>query len=96
MAKLIPVGERVLVQLGEQYRNIAVTEKKYDSKTNGIIVAVGDPDARVTTPKGSTAVKSLIGKRIYWDQFKEGAAVLDGESQYCFINIEDIQGVEVE
>jgi co-chaperonin GroES (HSP10) len=81
---LTPVNNHILVELGEQYKNIQVREGKYDSRTNGVVVAVDE--------LGIGA--EWMGKRLYWGDFKEGTRVERDGKLYAFIQAKDVMGVE--
>lgn len=83
---LIPVNDCVLVRLEEQYNNFSTHESKYDSRTHGIVVSG-------TIQEGVTGY-ALQGKRVYWEEYKEGARIRKGGELFCFIKYEDIRGFE--
>lgn len=83
---LIPINDCVLVKLGQQYNNFSTAEGKYDTRTNGIVVAI---------PKRRTDLTSVLeGRRVYFEEYKEGARIKRDNEQYCFIKIDDIRGYE--
>ncbi len=82
---LKPLGARVLVELAEQYEHLATTEGKYDTKTSGICVAIGEDWAEW---------KKLIGQRIFWKAYDEGEHIKRNGKKYAFIKMEAIDGFE--
>ena len=88
---LIPVNDCVLVKLEEQYGNFGIKEDKYASRTHGIVVSI--PEEYVNLA-GGTKTQKLINKRVYWEEYKEGARIRKGNELFCFIKIEDIRGFE--
>ena len=79
---LHPYNNHVLVELGGYYKNIAVKEGKYDTRTNGIVI------------EGPIDRPALLGMRVYFDEFKEGSRIERDGKLYTFIKLEDIQGHE--
>jgi len=79
---LIPINDCVLVQL----EKTSVKEGRYDTRTNGIVIAI-DP---------AHAIDNLLflNKRIYFEEYKEGARIKRDGELFCFIKIEDIRGFE--
>lgn len=69
-----------------QLKHIQTQVGKYDTHTDGIVVAVPD----------SSEFSHLVGKHIYWDEFKQGIKITRGDTQYAFIKLEDIQGYDEE
>lgn len=95
---LIPVNDCVLVKLEEQYNNFSTHEGKYDSRTHGIVVAIQDVSNIKYFPGNRQEVtmrdEHLLNKRVYWEEYKEGARIRKGNELFCFIKIEDIRGYE--
>jgi co-chaperonin GroES (HSP10) len=83
---LIPINGSVLVKL----EKVDIREGKYETRTNGIAVA---SDHISMTYKG-IATTSIVGKRVFFDEYKEGARIKRDGDQYCFIKFEDIRGFE--
>lgn len=86
---LIPVNNCVLVKLDPTDQK----ETKYSTRTSGIAIRVA-----VSTYKGadtfSTHDLPIEGKRVYFEEYKEGARIKRDGELYCFIKIEDIRGYE--
>ena len=89
---LVPVNDCVLVKLEEQYGNFGIKEDKYASRTHGIAVEV--KQGAFTTKYDIEDIQNLFGKRVYWEEYKEGARIRKGNELFCFIKIEDIRGFE--
>lgn len=90
---LHPLNDCVLVELHQSSKNFNLKEGKYDSRTEGIVIAVPK-----TSPKGYDLedIAGFIGKRIHFEEFKEGARIKRKGKIYSFIKIEDIRGYEDE
>lgn len=80
--QLQPINDCVLVELGQQHRNFSVSEGKYDTRTNGTVISIDSDN------------KELIGKKVYFEEYKEGARIPIENRIYCFIKYEDIRGYE--
>lgn len=91
--QLIPINDCVLVELQQSYKNFSAKESKYDSRTEGIVVAVPREVSPNYTMKFTT---TLVGKRVHFEEFKEGARIKRDGKIYSFIKIEDIRGYEDE
>jgi co-chaperonin GroES (HSP10) len=86
--QLYPLNDCILVELKQSSKNFSVKEGKYDSRTEGIVIAI---------PKQKTDLTAtIIGKRVHFEEFKEGARIKRGGKIYSFIKIEDIRGYENE
>ena len=77
LLNLIPVNNCVLVQL----EKTSLKEGKYDTRTSGVVVA----STKSLNDLGAT----LIEKRVYFEEYKEGARIRKNGEMYCFIKIED-------
>ena len=55
MKPLIPLQGNILVEIREAFDNVVYVEEKYDTKTQGLCVAVGDKE-----------LEHLVGKRVFW------------------------------
>lgn len=96
---LIPLNDCVLVELKQSRKNVVTTEGKYDSRTEGIVIDIPEiVRAKTIELKGISVeqIKKLVGNRIYFDDFKEGARIKRDGKIYSFIKIEDIRGYELE
>jgi co-chaperonin GroES (HSP10) len=96
---LYPLNDCVLVELKQSHKNFTTKEGKYDSRTEGIVVVL--PDEKVLGKLYGVPIKSskyhfLAGKRVHFEEFKEGARIKRGTKIYSFIKIDDIRGYEVE
>lgn len=88
---LVPVNGCVLVKLENQYENFSTKEGRYDTRTNGIVVAI--PKLEYVSVLEIKATE-LLGKRVYFEEYKEGARIKKGNDLYCFIKLEDVRGYE--
>lgn len=100
---LIPVNDCVLVELDRTEKR----ESKYDTRTSGICVKVPEDvlgyateDIRegelgtVMLSNDKPQPKYLVGKRVYFEEYKEGARIKRDGKLYCFIKLEDVRGYE--
>lgn len=78
-----PLKGNVLVQIREKFDNVVYVDEKFDTKTQGICVAVGDKE-----------LEFLIGKRVYWRKYEDGEHILMGDDSFAFIETKALQGYE--
>lgn len=92
MNKLVPIGGCVLVELTESFKYVATPEKQYSTKTSGIVI---DVDNNIS-PKmaGKTTSSYLIGKKVYFEEYKDGTQIEKDDKTYAFIKLDDIRGYE--
>lgn len=81
---LIPINNHVLVRLGDKYDNFSTIDAKYETRTNGIVQSIPE----------NSGCEYLVNKRVFFEEYKEGARIKRGGEQYCFIKIDDITGYE--
>jgi co-chaperonin GroES (HSP10) len=98
---LYPLNDCVLVELKQSSKNFSIKEGKYDTRTEGIVVRVPDKGFELSTDNPFNVanimpLKELMGKRIHFEEFKEGARIKRDSKIYSFIKIEDIRGYEDE
>lgn len=102
---LYPLNDCVLVELQQSRKNFTTKEGKYDTRTEGIVLALPVKLAKVgigTTTYTGKPIKvegfkwpdDLLGKRVHFEEFKEGARIKRGGKIYSFIKLEDIRGYE--
>lgn len=103
MKKLIPINASVLVELSKSpYGDIPVPDKKYDSRTEGKVIAISDTLqeknrlANALPAPHNQSWDHLIGKTVYWEEYKDGIRAEDGDKTYAFIKFEDIRGYEAD
>lgn len=97
---LIPINNCVLVRLDPT----SIKETKYSTRTSGTVISiprikiepVQDNKERDLTHEPNTPmiVLDLLNKRVYFEEFKEGARIKREGELFCFIKIEDIRGFE--
>lgn len=93
---LHPLNDCVLVELQQSHKQVSIKEGKYDTRTEGIVVAIAKTSDTVEY-KGDnldTSPQWLVGKRVHFEEFKEGARIKRDGKIYSFIKIEDIRGYE--
>lgn len=99
LGRLHPLNGCVLVELKQSTKNFNVKEGKYDSRTEGVVVRVPKKDFALSSDNPMNVNKTmaygeLLGKYIYFEEFKEGARIKRGTKIYSFIKVEDIRGYE--
>lgn len=80
---LTPINGCVVVELQEQFEHVATPDKQFSTKTNGIVLVV---------PKSDEENQYLVGKRVYFEEFRDGTQVKEDGKEYAFIKLEDIRG----
>lgn len=98
MIALTPLPGRILVELCDRYEHVATTEQKYDTRTSGICIDVGPTPynlvGKVSPDEFDSAAQGLKGKRVFWEEYKDGAVIEREGKKYAFIKIEDLDGYE--
>jgi co-chaperonin GroES (HSP10) len=91
--QLHPLNGCVLVELQQSSKNFNVKETKYQTRTEGIVVA--EPEQISGTDATPNIIaRVLMGKRVHFEEFKEGARIKRDGKIFSFIKIEDIRGYE--
>ena len=85
MNKLVPIGGCVLVELTESFKYVATPEKQYSTKTSGIVLSVAEKEKEE---------QHLIGKKVYFEEYKDGTQIEKDDKTYAFIKLDDIRGYE--
>lgn len=96
IGQLHPLNDCVLVELKQSSKNFNMKEGKYDSRTEGIVVAEPGHVLMELYNRLGVGYGDLLGKRVHFEEFKEGARIKRDGKIYSFIKIEDIRGYEVE
>lgn len=96
MLALKPLPGRVLVEIREKYAHVATTEQKYDTKTSGICVDIYFDNhlGEWTMDDIECSYLRVMGKLVFWEQYKDGAIIERDGKKYAFIKIEDLDGYE--
>lgn len=89
MIALKPLPGHALVELREEYEHLATAEKKYDTRTSGILKKIN------VTPNFKEA-DFVINTRVFWEEYKDGKMIERDGKKYAFIKIEDLTGYEDE
>lgn len=84
---LTPLNGHLLVQLGTKYKHVAAATKAYEAKNNGVVIEVS-----VLLVSDEDGEPAILGKRVYWQDYKEGSALTVDGIEYAFVKYEDIQG----
>lgn len=96
MLALKPLPGRILVELVDKYTHVATTEQKYDTNTAGICVdfllisETNGQDAQTI----QRAYSSIIGKLVFFEEYKAHATITRDGKKYAFVKIEDVDGWE--
>lgn len=93
---LHPLNDCVLVELKQSTKHFSTKEGKYDTRTEGIVVKAPGHLPPVIYNQLGAQPADLIGKRVHFEEFKEGARIKRDGKIYSFIKIEDIRGFEVD
>lgn len=80
---LKPLKDFVLVEIKELFDSVIYVEEKFDTKTTGLCLAVGDDK-----------YKHLKGKQIYWEKYSDGQHIMQNDKSYTFIKIDKIEGYQ--
>lgn len=88
---LIPLNDCVLVELEQARQNVATLEGKYDTRTQGILLKM--PHIKENTTVYND-LDFLVGKRVFFEEYKEGVRIKRDGKLLSFIKIEDIRGYE--
>jgi co-chaperonin GroES (HSP10) len=92
-----PVNKHALVRLGAlmQLKHIQTQVGKFDTHTDGVVTEVPAYEEDVKLGNYSKEfVSDLIGKRVFFSEFKEGTKVTRDGVEYAFIKFDDIEGWE--
>ena len=82
MTDLIPINNCVVVALTNEYDNVTVPGKKYDTKTSGIVVTVSDPKTQ----------EKLINHKVYFDAYDDNVQQEEDGQKYAFVAFDKIRG----
>lgn len=89
MIPITPYNDCILVELKEAYTHIATTEKKYDTKTSGLCIAISH-----TLNDYEKLYTDLMDKLVYFDEYKDGTQIAYKGNKYALIDIKDVRGVQ--
>lgn len=90
---LIPVNDCVLVKLDPT----SIKETKYSTRTSGIVFNTDVPKEPIFHDGEINERKEYdpwLGKRVYFEEYKEGSRIKRDGELFCFIKIADIRGFE--
>jgi co-chaperonin GroES (HSP10) len=83
MYSLKPINGCVLVELGNDLEYVDTPDKQYATKTRGVVIDVSS---------NTTTSKNLIGKTVYFEDFKDGTQVEVDGKKFAFIKFKEIRG----
>jgi co-chaperonin GroES (HSP10) len=81
--EVTPINGCILVELTDNYQYVATPDKKYDTKTSGIVI---DVDQELTT------FPDIKGKKVYFEEYKDGTTIEEEGKKYALIKFDDIRG----
>jgi co-chaperonin GroES (HSP10) len=81
MNNLNPINDCVLVELAESYEFVATPDKQYATKTSGVVTAVS-----------KEAHEYLLGRKVFFDEYKDGTQVKIDDKTLAFIKFDEIRG----
>lgn len=84
---LEPINGCVLVRLTEAYSYVHTPDKKYDTKTSGILI-------KVAYGMKGTEIGKLIGKKVYFESYKDDTVKEENGEKYALIKETEIKGYE--
>lgn len=82
---LTPINGCVLVRLTEVYEYVTTPDKKYDTKTSGILIKIA---------KDVKGYDHLIGKKVFFESYKDDTSKEDDGQKYALLKAEDLKGYE--
>lgn len=85
--RLVPINDCVLVKLTNTAQFIDIPDKQFSTQASGLVVDV--------TAK-SEDFQYLIGKVVYFEEYRDSAQVEVDEDKFAFIKLEDIKGYQDE
>ena len=80
---ITPINGCILVKLTNSYEYVATPDKKYDTKTSGIVMVA---DYELATKA------ALVGKKVYFEEYKDGTQFEHDGDKYALIKYEDVRG----
>ena len=92
----------VLVELKEEYEGVYTPDKKYDTKTSGIVVSIPYSKSMIGHTEleykniATSEVEELLGKTVYFEEYKDGTQIKTAAGIFSFIDIKDIRGYKSE
>lgn len=84
---LTPINGCVLVRLTEVYSHVTVPDKKYDTKTSGILIKVAEDGV-------PTTYRDLVGKKVFFESYKDDTAKEFNGEKYALIKADELKGYE--
>ncbi len=88
MTKIVPIGDNVIVSLKDVFNDINLPSKQFDSKVSGILEGVSKDIP------ADNILWTLIGKKVYFERFRDDTAKADAKAKYSIISVKDIKGYE--
>jgi co-chaperonin GroES (HSP10) len=85
---LKPINDCLLVELAEDLEFVQTPDKQFSTKTRGMVRAISDYMLDVE----SKNIKSLLGKTVYFEDYKDGTQVEVNGKKYAFIKFQEVRG----
>lgn len=82
---LTPINGCVLVQLTEAYEFVTTPDKKYDTKTSGILIKVAND---------VEGYDHLVGKKVFFESYKDDTSKEDNGQKYALVYAKELKGYE--
>lgn len=83
MNQLTPMEGCLLVELSGQYGYVETPDKKYDSKTSGVVIRANVKDG-----------EQWPGRIVYFEAYKDDVQINRDGTLYAFIKLEEVRGYE--
>lgn len=92
---LVPLNDCLLVELtdGNELEGVDIPDKQFSTKTSGIVVSV-DTSSTADKQREASVVVPLIGKRVFFEDYKDGSQVDIEGKKYAFIKWDDLRGYQ--
>lgn len=83
--EITPIKQCVLVKLTNSYEFVATPDKKYDSKTSGIVVKISED---IENPQYA------VGDKVFFEEYKDSTSFENDDGKQALIEDKDIRGVQ--
>jgi len=81
---LIPINNCVLVKLNDVAQLIDVPDKQFATQATGLVIDISSEIEN----------KDIMGKMVYFEEYRDSAQVIVDDDKYAFIKYEDIRGYD--
>lgn len=94
---LTPINDCLLVELSQSFSNVRTKDGKYQAYTEGMVITlptwINQADKKLLEPDNKI-ILSLPGKRIFFEEYKEGGHIRRDGKEFAFIKLDDVRGFE--